>query len=117
MKPRVDAEGCGTSSPGEKRREGAPVPRPTGGGDPPGGGQPRTGRRPKEAAAGPDSGEHRRTDLGFMLLNVAGRAARQNVLGQALEMSRRPPNFIALLETNSSDWGMEARWADYTRVA
>ena len=52
-----------------------------------------------------------------MLLNVAGRAARQNVLGQALEMSRRPPDFIALLETNSSDWGMEARWADYTRVA
>ena len=32
-------------------------------------------------------------------------------------MSRRPPDFIAWVETNSSDWGIEAQWADYTRVA
>ena len=32
-------------------------------------------------------------------------------------MSRCPPDFLALVETNSSDWGMEARWEDYTRVA
>ena len=31
-------------------------------------------------------------------------------------MSRRPPDFVALVETNSSDWAMEAWWEDYTRV-
>ena len=52
-----------------------------------------------------------------MFLNVARRAARQNVLGQALEMFRCPPDFLALVETNSSDWGIEARLETYTRVA
>ena len=52
-----------------------------------------------------------------MFLNVAGRAARRNVLGQALEMSRRPPDFLSLVETNNSDRGMKTRWKDYTLVA
>ena len=38
--------------------------------------------------------------LGLMFLNVAGRAARQNVLGVALGMSERPPNFVAWVWSN-----------------
>ena len=81
--------------------------------------RPRMASRRLETAVGtPNDGDRdRHTSLGLIFLNAAGRAARQNVLGTALSTSTRPPDFVAPAETNSTEWGIEANWPDYSRVA